>query len=130
MPRKTILSVTFKVSALLALSIIFTSTTFAQMPHTFRGTPDGAMPEGRLVSDSAGNLYVTTMGLGADYSGNIFKLSPSGGSWVYTDLHDLFAESDGDAPWASPVMDAQGNLFGTTVGGGRHNGGTVWQIAP
>ena len=91
---------------------------------------NGGGPYDAPLMDSAGNLYLTTMGLGADYSGNIFKLSPSGGSWVYTDLHDLFAQSDGDGPWASPVMDAQGNLFGTTVGGGPHNGGTVWQIAP
>ncbi len=43
------------------------------------------------------------------------------------DLHH-FSGSDGVEPYGSPVLDANGNLCGTTVGGGTGNG-TIWEIA-
>jgi uncharacterized repeat protein (TIGR03803 family) len=39
-----------------------------------------------------------------------------------------FAGPDGAAPYAGLVMDKQGNLYGTTLYGGSHNYGTVFQI--
>ena len=37
---------------------------------------------------------------------------------------------DGQAPHAGLVLDQQGNLFGTTSGGGPSNCGTVFKVTP
>jgi uncharacterized repeat protein (TIGR03803 family) len=52
------------------------STTGAfTLLHSFSG-PDGADPQGRLIRDSAGNLYGTTEGGGAFSQGTVFKITP------------------------------------------------------
>ena len=51
---------------------------------------------GTLVMDGAGNLYGTTLCDGANKAGSVFKLTPSGGSWTYTSLHDFTGGSDGE----------------------------------
>jgi len=60
--------------------------------------------------------------------GSVFKLTYSEGNWVYTTLVD-FNGQDGANPHGSIVFDANGNLYGTTTGGGTGNG-VVWQITP
>ena len=37
--------------------------------------------------------------------------------------------ADGEGPVAGLIADANGNLFGTTAGGGAHGGGTVFEIS-
>ena len=49
--------------------------------HVFKG-PDGSDPMGRLIFDSAGNLYGTTRQGGADDVGTVFELSPAGDKWT------------------------------------------------
>lgn len=135
MPRKTVSSYVFKISALLTLSIIFTSTALAQMPYTFRGTPDGAMPEGRLVSDPAGNLYGTTEIGGALGNGSIYELLATGGEKI---LYSFAGGADGGYPSGRMVREANGYLIGTASGGGSLGGncaflngcGVVWMVSP
>ena len=91
-------------------------------------------PDGALLRDSAGNLYGTTICTGAHNLGSVFKLTPSGGNWTYTDLHD-FSGPDGSMPHSNLVMDKNGNLYGTTFNGGSGtsctNGcGVVFEITP
>lgn len=95
-------------------------------------------PQAPLTQDAAGNLYGTTYTEGAYGRGNVFKLTPANGSWTYTSLHD-FDGSDGWGPESRVVMDAEGNLYGTTVMGGPENPacggsgascGVVWEITP
>ncbi len=91
-------------------------------------------PAGPLLVDSAGNLYGTTAGDNG-YYGSVFKLSPYNGQWIYTDLHDFTRGPDGGNPYSNVVMDAQGNLYGTTSVGGNTNYcqggcGTVWEVTP
>lgn len=98
----------------------------------------GAGPEGKLLMDSAGNLYGTEMGgfYGTNIYGSVFKLTPSGGGWLYTDLYDFTGGSDGAAPYDGLIMDANGNLYGTTYRGGNsgceYNAGcgVVFEITP
>jgi uncharacterized repeat protein (TIGR03803 family) len=92
-------------------------------------TPGGG-PEGTLVMDGAGNLYGTTVCGGANDLGTVFKLTPSGGSWTYTSLHDFTGGSDGRNPYCKVVFDTSGNLYGTASGGGSQNAGVVWEIRP
>ena len=81
--------------------------------------PDGALPYGGLIFDSAGNLYGTTE-LGGTYTlGTVFELTRGAkGKWTEAVLHSFGAGFDGAAPEAGVVMDAAGNLYGTTPSGG------------
>jgi uncharacterized repeat protein (TIGR03803 family) len=83
-----------------------------------------------LTMDTAGNLYGTTFGDGAYGFGSVFKLTPSGGSWTYTDLHDFTGGDDGRYPAGSVIFDQAGNLYGTTTGGGTFGYGVVFEITP
>jgi uncharacterized repeat protein (TIGR03803 family) len=83
-----------------------------------------------LSMDASGSLYDTTSLGGAYGKGSIFKLTPSNGAWVYTDLHDFTGGSDGGTPFSSVTIDANGNLYGTTASGGAYNQGVVWEITP
>ncbi len=76
--------------------------------------------------DAAGNLYETTFSDGT--YGNVFKLTPSGDSWIYTDLHE-FNQHDGAKPFGSVALDAHGNLYGTTSEASS-SWGEVWGITP
>jgi uncharacterized repeat protein (TIGR03803 family) len=87
-----------------------------------------------LTIDQAGNLYgVSDVGSngGNDFGdGFVFKLTKSNGTWTLTDLHD-FDGSDGKEPDGPVTLDAAGNLWGTTFGGGQGCGGgcgVVWEI--
>ena len=90
----------------------------------------GAGPWGSLAMDGAGNLYGTTLCDGANHAGNVFKLSPSGGGWAYTSLHDFTGGDDGEYPISNVTVDASGNLYGTAAGGGSQGHGVVWEITP
>jgi uncharacterized repeat protein (TIGR03803 family) len=98
--------------------------------YSFIGSGYGG-PYGSLIMDSAGNLYGTTYGGGAYGHGSVFKLTPSGGGWTETVLHDFKGGSgDGAIPYSSLVFDANGNLYGTASLGGTNNLGVVFEITP
>jgi uncharacterized repeat protein (TIGR03803 family) len=90
--------------------------------HRFSEGTDGQFPEGDLLEDAVGNLYGTTF-YGGDPScsvlgevgcGMVFKIDPAGNETV---LH-RFSGPDGSEPMAGLLMDAAGNLYGTTCVGG------------
>ena len=83
--------------------------------YSFTGGNDGAYPAASLIMDPSGNLYGTTEEGGASGLGVVFKVPPGGG--LETVLHS-FGGSDGAYPTANVVMDASGNLYGTTEAGG------------
>jgi uncharacterized repeat protein (TIGR03803 family) len=93
---------------------------------------DGYFPLGGLVFDAVGNLYGVTEAGGVYNDGMVFELTPgAGGSWTEKDLHDLNGSAlDGTSPEAGLVFDKAGNLYGTTVGGGAYNDGTVYELTP
>ena len=85
-----------------------------------------------LVFDSAGNLYGTTIAGGTDDEGAIFKLAPNpDGTWTESVLYSFTGGADGGFPDAGLIVDAAGNLYGTTESGGATNGyGVVFKLAP
>jgi uncharacterized repeat protein (TIGR03803 family) len=95
--------------------------------RSFDLSSDGANPAGGLILDKAGNLYGTTGGNGGWGVGTVFMLSPSGGTWNETILHN-FARNEN--PEANLTMDAAGNLYGTTLRGGKDGGGTIFKMTP
>ena len=102
--------------------------------HTF-GAPlrrqfGGHGPRATLTRDSQGNLYGTTAASGANGFGNVFKLTPLGGGWLYTSVYDFTGGEDGGGTSSNVVIDATGRLYGTTGGGGLYGQGVVWQITP
>ena len=97
--------------------------------HSFNGN-DGGSPWDGVIFDAAGNLYGTTYVGGADNFGTVFELSPNtDGSWTEKVLHS-FNGNDGRAPWDGVILDAAGNVYGTTYWGGTDNYGTVFELSP
>jgi uncharacterized repeat protein (TIGR03803 family) len=92
----------------------------------------GPSPGARVIFDKTGNLYGTTFEGGARDLGTVFELMPAaGGGWTEKVLHNFTGRGvDGNAPYASLIFDAAGNLYGTTSRGGRHSAGTVFQLTP
>ena len=118
------------------------STSGGGWTHTvlYEFTDGDLYPDASLFMDSAGSLYGTTAG-GADTApyGNVFQLTPSNGTWIYSSLHEFTDGADGAHPYSAVIMDANGDLFGTASDGGSMNCasgddsgtcGVVWEITP
>jgi uncharacterized repeat protein (TIGR03803 family) len=92
---------------------------------SFTGGADGGYPLGGVIRDPAGNLYGTTNGGGASYSGVVFKVDPSGNEMV---LYNFTGGDDGGNPYSTLIFDPAGNLYGTAPGGGKNTWGVVFKI--
>jgi uncharacterized repeat protein (TIGR03803 family) len=90
--------------------------------------PDGGAPT-PVVLDSAGHLYGAMAAGGVYGRGGAFRLVRSAGGWRESVLYS-FGERPYDAyiPYAAPIFDEAGNLYGTTFQGGAHGGGTVFEL--
>ena len=90
----------------------------------------GGSPEGAVLFDHAGNIYSTTLDGGINNNGTVFQLTPNGSGWTLSTLYRFQGGSDGENPNAGVIMDAAGNLYGTTLWGGVGGGGTVYELSP
>jgi uncharacterized repeat protein (TIGR03803 family) len=95
--------------------------------HSFAGAVDGSNPIGDLVQDTAGNMYGTTYHGGSVHCegvgcGTVFKMDSAGNLTVLHRFDTYFPplpfRDDGTNPKGDLVIDAAGNLFGTTSSGG------------
>jgi uncharacterized repeat protein (TIGR03803 family) len=96
--------------------------------HTFAGGSDGDYPYAALIQAINGDLYGTTLYGGANDSGTIFKITPSG---TLSIVYSFCAQSgcpDGRGPGTGLIQATNGDLYGTTGGGGANNSGTVFKI--
>jgi uncharacterized repeat protein (TIGR03803 family) len=86
---------------------------------------DGAPGYAGLTMDTAGNIFGVTGDI-------VFELSPNGhGGWNPTVIHTFAGgPKDGLVAEGTPVLDKDGNLYGTTLGGGSKNNGTVYELSP
>jgi len=96
--------------------------------YQFKGGNDGRYPQG-LAMDGSGNLYATTFYGGANGYGGVVKLYSSG---TFIILHSFANGVDGANPYAAPIVDSSGNVYGTTWMGGKAtcSCGTVFKIKP
>jgi hypothetical protein len=113
-----------------------------QVLHRFTKTEtDGKSPWAGVTLDAAGNLYGTTQKGGivtvtgcidgeGQGCGVVFKLTPnSKGGWRETVLK-AFSDHPAALPYTGVILDAAGNLYGTTHGEPPTSVGTVFEITP
>ncbi len=96
--------------------------------HDFLSGPDGHCPFSGAARGAGAQLYGTTVGngFGGNPNGSVWKISPQG---TLTTLYAFTDGADGEWPRQAPVVDAQGNVFGTTsVQKGNTFAGALWTI--
>jgi uncharacterized repeat protein (TIGR03803 family) len=103
--------------------------------YTFGGQKDVYQPVRNLLADQQGNFYGASTYGGGGCSGKgcgtVFELSPgSGGGWTETILYAFTGKDDGEYPIGNILMDANGNIFGTTGFGGTSGAGVAWELSP
>jgi len=103
--------------------------------HSFPGgLLDGFEPQSALFVDGAGNLYGTTSqgGVSAPFTGIVFELVNSGGTYSYQGLasfgNGTFGGLSPSTPVGGVVVDSSGNIYGTTASGGANGFGTVFEL--
>jgi uncharacterized repeat protein (TIGR03803 family) len=104
--------------------------------HSFPegGKDDGYQPfSAALTLDNKGNIYGTVPfnSEKSTHGGVVFELTPNGASYEETILWEFNGSPyDGAFPHAGIVLDGAGNLYGTTLGGGEYDFGTVFKLTP
>jgi hypothetical protein len=140
----------FPVVIVLAFAAVASASWKEKVLYSFQSGTDGATPVGAVVFDKQGNLYGTTRDGGSSscrsvqQCGTVYQLTPpvkQGDPWTETVLY-IFkgnASKDGASPYGGLVIDAAGNLYGTTGYGGTGNCvvlgtlmgcGTVFELSP
>jgi uncharacterized repeat protein (TIGR03803 family) len=94
--------------------------------YSFKGAPDGAIPEAELTVVD-GVFYGTTTqgGAGKRGGGTVFEVRNDDKERV---LHSFTGRPDGLTP-AGGVTTLNGSLYGTTAGGGKADSGAVFEVA-
>lgn len=106
--------------------------------YSFKGYGgDGAVPYARVLRDSNGIVYGSTVAGGNANFGTVFQLRPSAtrpisvlSPWAERQLYSFTGGNDGRSPFGDLAFDYVGNLYGTTNAGGTSNIGVVFQLVP
>ncbi len=110
-----------------------------QVLYAFLGGMEGGGPATGAALDAAGDLYGTTYsggdlscsplrGEGAAGCGVVFEFTASGS---YLVLHAFTGGAeDGAEPSSAPVLDSNGDVYGSTSYGGPADYGAIYRITP
>ncbi len=135
----------FTIAVVFTLTVVLTPSARAQTPatsaswtekvlHSFGSGSDGIYPTAALIFHGAGHLYGTTYEGGPRDAGMVFGLTPGpdavGERWTEEVLHSFGQGADGGYAQAGLILDAAGNLYGTTYYGGTYGKGTVFELTP
>jgi uncharacterized repeat protein (TIGR03803 family) len=96
--------------------------------HNFQNEEDGSVPYAGLIVDKSGNFYGAATQGGANEGGTIFELTAANGNWTFNVLYSLPGWGI-SGTFRNVVLDAAGNLYGTTHCDGSYSAGTVYQLA-
>jgi hypothetical protein len=119
--------------------VVFQLTPTASGPWTQTVLDDlcrtcgtGYTPASGAIMDNAGDLFVnTTSGGGAD-KGTVIELSQKKGKWTATQIYSFCTAKkckDGNDPSGPMAIDAKGDLIGSTLSGGKKDGGVLFDLA-
>src|SRR6476659_11315000 len=105
------------VTAAFVLSVASAAAVTTDVVFSFE-EDEGEYADTDLETDSAGNIYGTTV-LGGEFGGGtVFQLSPTANGWEHTVLYSFTGGADGGEPYKGVSIDRRGNLYGTAVTGG------------
>jgi len=94
----------------------------------------GGIPYAGLTIDQSGDLYGATSTGGSPGFGAVFELVPSGSNWTLKVLYSFLVGGSGGSyycgPYGNLVMDAAGNLYGTTYSDGAYEYGSIFKLTP
>jgi uncharacterized repeat protein (TIGR03803 family) len=110
--------------------IVKTGGSFASTPTFLADIPNGlntlvGVPN--LSADAAGDLFGLMLTGGANHFGTVVEFPAAGGNPV-TLATFAGGVAGGSNPGGSLLVDASGNLFGTTLSGGANGAGTVFEL--
>ncbi len=91
------------------------------------GSVNAILPFAGLIQANDGNFYGTT-GHGGNGEGTVFKITLAGVESLLCSF-GANGSTDGVFPSASVTQGTDGNLYGTTLGGGTVNLGTVFKLS-
>jgi uncharacterized repeat protein (TIGR03803 family) len=103
--------------------------------HSIHICKDGSNPwYAGVVIDGAGRLYGTTRDDGIHQGGVAYMLTATNEGWKETILYSFCAKQNCEdgyrAAWATPILDKDGNLYGTAQAGGTGNAdGVVFKLS-
>ena len=101
----------------IALSLVTAAATTTDVIFSFE-EEEGEYADTDLETDSAGNIYGTTV-LGGEFGGGtVFQLSPTPTGWNHTVLYSFTGGADGGEPYKGVTIHRRGSLYGTAVTGG------------
>ena len=112
--------------------------------YSFINATDGAFPRAGLTQDASGNLFGTASTGGVmnctalfGKCGTVFKVDTTGLFSMLYSFQGASTGPDGATPLSSLLLDASGNLLGTTNAGGTGTPcsvgfacGTIFQVTP
>jgi len=102
------------------------STGTEEIVYSFKGSNDSSFPTTGMIYLS-GLLYGTSYGGGTNGNGTVFQFNPVTGAERV--VYSFNGGADGEYPIAA-LTDVGDTLFGTTIGGGADNVGTIFQLNP
>jgi uncharacterized repeat protein (TIGR03803 family) len=94
--------------------------------YSFSGGSDGATPSAGLININ-GTLYGTTSRGGSHAAGTVFSVTTTGKEKTLYNFCSEYKCADGGDPVAG-LINVNGTLYGTTVGGGAYKAGTVFSL--
>lgn len=104
---------------------------YAATPTTLAsfGGANGSEIYSSLIMDSGGDLFGMAYIGGSANDGTLFEIVKTATGYDSAPLTlASFTGADGINPHGTPVMDAQGDIFGVAQNGGANNDGTVFEL--